>query len=325
MNHIYLDQNKWIDMAWAATGASKGQRYLDVLTLAQAGVERGSVSFPLSSIHYLETSNRRPYSARLDLAKTMATLSRFHAIAPLTVLLPPEIDTALQRVFGRPLTVRQAPSFGDGVGFAMNQPVPAFRVPKDLPVDAEYRRQFERFASQQTEWVMLAGLPEEAGVDERHFDQIQRNVNCELATEQERLRQTRRDGNWHVGERSKRLFKAIAFASWKDELDEALQRAGLTWADVTSLGDVGMTELVEDIPIVHVSSELQRLREAANIAPWSANDLNDMFFLMVAIVYCEIVVTEKQWVDLAKRSKLDERYETVILSDLADLSTHLAV
>jgi len=262
-------------------------------------VERGHISFPLSAIHYVETSNRRPYAARLNLAKTMAALSRFHAIAVLTVLLPPELDEALQRAFGRPLTVRQAPVFGEGVGFAMNQSFRKFQVPEDMPADAEYRRLFNKFASWQTEWVMLAGLPEGVGSDERRFDQMQRAVGEHLAAEQERGRQAWKTAGAHVGEQAKLHFKALALTGWRDELEEALVRAGLKWTSLKELGDNGLATFLGDIPIIHVAAELHRLREAANIMPWTSNDLNDVFFLMVALVYCDIVVTEKQWVDLA--------------------------
>jgi hypothetical protein len=115
----------------------------------------------------------------------------------------------------------------------------------------------------------------------------------------------------------------MAFVSWKDELTEALDRAGLNWEHIYGLQDEGMSKLIEAIPIIHMASELQRQRESAADKPWTSNDLNDLFFLMTALVYCNVVVTEKQWVDLAKRSKLDSQYGTVLLSDLAGLSRHL--
>ncbi len=323
MKRVYLDQNKWIDLAAAAKGLEKGAPYHDVLTLAEAGVERGYVSFPLSAIHYIETGNRRPWQSRQDLARTMATLSRFHTIAPVNVIVPHEIDLALQGVVGLPLVARDAQVFGIGVSHAMNHPMPAFRVPEHMRSDSEFVRWVEGFAADYREWVMLGGLPPEAGIDESEFDAAQKKVGERLAEDQERFRLSRRDGGWHTGERSKRASRAIAFVGWRDELTEALMRAGLNWSHVQALGRDGMSRLVEAIPIIHVAAELQRQREAAADKPWTPNDVNDMFFLMVALVYCDIVVTERQWIDLARRSSLDERYGTTLLSDLADLSAHL--
>ncbi len=323
MKRIYLDQNKWIDLAAAAKGLKKGERHQDALTLAQAGVARGYASFPLSFIHYIETENRRPWQARQELARTMAMLSRFHTIAPLDVVLPHEIDLAFQGIFGLPLVARDAQVFGVGVSHATNHPMPAFRVPEDKRSDSEFVRRFEGWAADYREWVMLGGFPPKAGVDESEFDTAQKEVGERLAQEQERYRLSRREGGWHTGERSKRVSKAVAFAGWKDELSEALGRAGLHWGHLYALKRDGMSRLVEAIPIIHVASELQRQREAAADKPWDPHDVNDIFFLIVALVYCDIVVTEKQWVDLARRSGLDQRYRTVLLNDLVDLPAHL--
>jgi hypothetical protein len=314
---------KWIDLAATRKGAAKAAKYRDVLTLAEGGVERGFVSFPLSAIHYIETNNRRDRQSRLELADTMATLSRYHTIAPLNALVRPEIDLALQQLFGRPLTVRHEQVFGVGVAHAMHQDFGKYRAPDDVPADFEYRWFFETLAAEMVEWVALAGLPPETGADESQFDALQAQVGAELAQAQEHFRLVRREGRWHAGECSKRVHKAAALKGWRDELTEALERAGLGWSHVYALGRDGMSRLIEAIPIIHVGAELTRQREAAGQSPWTAHDVNDLFFLMVALVYCDIVVTERQWVDLAMRSGLDERYGTLVTSDLESLLPHL--
>jgi hypothetical protein len=170
---------------------------------------------------------------------------------------------------------------------------------------------------------MLAGLPSETGIAERHFDLMQKEVDQRLAAEQERGRQQRKAARRHVGDRSEVHFKGMALIGFQDELTEALERAGLKWESLRELGNEGLAALIEDVPMIHVSAELSRLREAANIKPWTSNDLNDVFFLMAAIVYCDVVVTERQWADLARRAELDTKYDTVLLSDLTDLAAHL--
>jgi len=49
------------------------------------------------------------------------------------------------------------------------------------------------------------------------------------------------------------------------------------------------------------------------------HDMNDVGFLAVAIPYCNAVVTDNYWADIAKRKKLDKKYNTLILDDLLDL------
>jgi hypothetical protein len=57
--------------------------------------------------------------------------------------------------------------------------------------------------------------------------------------------------------------------------------------------------------------------------PVGRNDLTDLLFLAVAIPYCDIVVTERFWADIARRTTLLETYSTVVLTNLAELPDYL--
>jgi hypothetical protein len=65
--------------------------------------------------------------------------------------------------------------------------------------------------------------------------------------------------------------------------------------------------------------ELRRLRQQSQDTNWKPNDLNDIASLAVAIPYCDVVVTERQWSHMARRAELDRRFNTVILHDLRSL------
>jgi hypothetical protein len=145
----------------------------------------------------------------------------------------------------------------------------------------------------------------------------------EMVERFERMRVTRRDSGWNTGERGKRVAKVLALSDVLKQLLSAMNEAGLRSDQLENLGRDGLTDLVERMPITFTASELHRLREAAADKPWEPNDVNDINALSVAIVHCDAVVTERQWVDFAQRAGLDTRYETVMLSDLADLPTYL--
>jgi hypothetical protein len=51
--------------------------------------------------------------------------------------------------------------------------------------------------------------------------------------------------------------------------------------------------------------------------------MNDVDALARALVYCDVVVTERQGADLIHRSGLDEAYQSAVMGDLADLTLHL--
>jgi hypothetical protein len=84
-----------------------------------------------------------------------------------------------------------------------------------------------------------------------------------------------------------------------------------------------MGEFVERVPTMLASSELERHRHVASEKPWERQDLNDIGSLCVAIVHCDVVVTENVWTDAVRRSHLDESFGTAVISDLEALSGYL--
>ncbi len=52
---------------------------------------------------------------------------------------------------------------------------------------------------------------------------------------------------------------------------------------------------------------------------WEKNDFNHIVSLPVAAVYCDVVVTEKQWVHRLRQGRVDQRHNTTLLSDTAQL------
>ena len=53
------------------------------------------------------------------------------------------------------------------------------------------------------------------------------------------------------------------------------------------------------------------------------NDAPDLWHLILAIPYSDVVVTENLWTTLAKQSKLDQMCDTVILKSVNELCEYL--
>ena len=62
---------------------------------------------------------------------------------------------------------------------------------------------------------------------------------------------------------------------------------------------------------------MQRHRNPSN--RWESNDMIDIAYLACAVVHCDVVVTEKQWVHELRASGLLKLHATRALNDLADL------
>ncbi len=71
---------------------------------------------------------------------------------------------------------------------------------------------------------------------------------------------------------------------------------------------------------VQAKLTLQRYKDTNK--PFHRNDIKDIAFLSTAIPYCDVVVTERSWRDLACRERLDEIFQTEILSDATQLVSH---
>jgi hypothetical protein len=326
LKRIYLDQNKWIDLLAVATGKTKDDSLEDVLRFVAAGVELEELSFPLSSTHYMEVSFRRDWTSRRDLGRLMSVISRFHAIAPRAAILPDEVDCALRSIFGRPVRVHSPRVFGYGISHTI------FR--EHWPGESEQlalRAHLAQMASfppgsaerEALELALLQGPePEDEPLLPGYDPMATKIFGDGWAKRREDTRATRRAEGWVSGERSERLALAETLA-YEGVFWERVSSAGVAPEEIFARGRDGLTDLVRQIPMMDVMCEIGRLRDTADSRPFSANDLADVGFLGPAMVYCDVVVTERQWADHAKRAKLDEKYQTEVIHDLRDLVTLL--
>lgn len=326
---VYLDQNKWIDLARTDKDDPAGRRYRDVLDLASAAVEAGDASFPLDISRYMETAKRGDWASRQELAATMARLSRFHAIAPQTVLVPTEIDAALHARFGRPKSPRTAQVFGIGAGHAFGGGISTkgrLKLPDGARLPPGARALLDAAMEQTLEHALLLG----ATPGMQQSDDYQ--ALLARMTQDAQFAQGRTDlaGRLtkHGYDKKERLDRAMHAAQLQDILApvlEALHRAQLdpdTFLD--TLGRDGLTQFIRDLPTRAVTVDLLRDKHAQGQQRWEPNDLNDIVSLPAAAVHCDVVVTERQWANRMIRARVPQRYGTAVLSDLADLAPLLA-
>jgi hypothetical protein len=319
LKRVYLDQNKWIDLSRAATGHPKGPSFADALAVCKFGVQTGLASFPLSSVHYMETLKRRDAKSRHRLAAVMRELSKHHAIAPVSQVLPAELDAALHGRFGKPGVPRPVQVFGVGVWFALGVERERYRVPADQVLPPGVRAQVEALVNDLLEWAAIAGPGEGipvpgmaennsySGFGDR-FSDGERRLARLLA--QEQVRPQELPHYIHTSE----------ILDIFDDLNEALDRAGITVEESEGMSSAeGLTALLADLPSRAFAVEIRKLRHANPQTIWDRNDLDDFGALAVAVPYCDVVVTERQWVHLIREARLDRRFGTVVLSDVRRL------
>lgn len=323
MLRIYLDQNKWVDLARAATGHPNGRRFTDALAICRAGVASGRVSFPLDMYRYWETGKRSNDRSRNDVADVMQELSQQHTMALPFGVLNQELDVALRRRFGRPEHPRRQQVFGVGMRHItegrMTWPeLDLSSLPDGVTVPPGVRARLASAMAEIIEEDLLRAGPAKfraLGFDLAASDLGQRFVDFENAVAATIAKQGL------TGDAIDRAVRATDFGDIRPAVVEALDRIGMTYAqfmDRITVGD--LMSFIDDLPTRYVTNVLRSAKHRQTQQKWEPNDFIDVISLPVAAAYCNVVVTEKQWAHRMKQGKVDQRYGTVLLNDVAALT-----
>ena len=117
----------------------------------------------------------------------------------------------------------------------------------------------------------------------------------------------------------KRAYVAVLFLSMQEHYLKAMDRLGKTKMDIESLTTEDRIRLVTDVPTLDVEVSLSTQHQQQWDRPEVINDVRDMSHLCMAIPYCDVVITEKYWVDKIQREKLDKKYGTQVSYDFSFL------
>ncbi len=116
MKIIYLDQNKWIDLAKAINKPKEYPKYQKVANLILEKVKKGDWVFPISSMHVSETTLREEPKSREKLVNTMVEISNAYSIKSFNdvqkdellnaffKILAPEKVKSIEAILKNPLT-----------------------------------------------------------------------------------------------------------------------------------------------------------------------------------------------------------------------------
>jgi hypothetical protein len=316
MKRIYLDQNKWIDLTRSKYDQKGGERFRDVLEVARAGAQHGLASFPLSDIHYMEVAHRNEWKSRHRLAATMGELSRFHAIAPQAHVVPAEIDRALHAAFGRPLRPRPLQVFGIGVRHAIGYSDRKRQLPSDFPLERVEALAARLERTDEFELAVLSGPPENtptADIDTT----AHRHVAADYQQKEQDISDRLKREGWGKGDRLQQVMLASALTDILELINDAAAAARVSVDELIMLGEDGMTSFLENVSSRWVLYEMRRDLHARG--QHEEGDLRDLAALSIAVAYCDVVVTEKQWVHVLTQAKVGEKMNTILLSDLNDL------
>ena len=311
---IYLDQNKWIDLTRAYHNLPKGAPYRVILEQIQTAIKNGTAICPLSASHVIETRKVPEVDHRKRVAQVMVEVSQGWIMAPADYVVPKEMEVAIAKVFRDRISPPPS-ALGRGIPFAFNQ---SENLHLDLGISkVESERLQVRLDTPKTLLQFLVGHDESI-----NLNGVSNFTNRSLVFV-ERIEKARQLGRNYSKFVRKRAYVANLTFSLQTDLQRILDQNGKTIDDFLDIGKSRLMSFFGMIPTLDVEIELATERDDFWNRQIDPNDMADIGFLSVAIPYCDIVVTERFWCDLAKRKKLDQKYNTILLNDVLQLEQYL--
>jgi hypothetical protein len=127
--------------------------------------------------------------------------------------------------------------------------------------------------------------------------------------------------------RGEALGDIVAVRALYWDLSENWDRATSdVWPRVVTMEEFGkerLSRILTNIPIVDIESSIRRANFRNRSKGWESNDIYDLNFVGSAVVYCDVVVTEKHLHAQLDREGVGRKYGTIILRSLEELTEHL--
>lgn len=310
MDIVYLDQNKWIELARVQSGAVTSGMVADLYFELIAAVQSGQVLFPLSVSHILETSKRNDPVSRVHLAETQAKLSRGFVYRSRAGRLEVEVRVTLSRLFGIDQP-ELPPHWAIAPGFLQAfEPMDSLIAPA---VDVERLARINAHMDPAAQYVDYMKNQDDARRRAAHVKLAAGTAELVARIE---ARRARLAGD--TVDLRRRAYAVELFMEHQDRFLRILNTLGFSFEQLKALGEPAVRSLVEDVPTLDVEARMAARLESktGDIDP---NDVFDMQSFYTAIPYSSRVVAEKGAISRAWQAKLDTQYRVTLSKSLADL------
>lgn len=310
MDIVYLDQNKWIELAQVHSGAVTSGPIAELYAQLVDAVESGQVLFPLSATHVLETSKRNDPISRGFLAETQAKLSRGFSFRSRAGRLEVEVRRTLQRLFGD-VPLQLPPHWAIGHGFLQ-----AFEPMDEVvarPDDVARLKRLNAFLDPAAQYIDFMKNQDEVNRRTAHARLAESAADLVARIEQRRARLA-----GETVDLRRRAYAVHLFMDYQDTFLRILNDLGYSFAQLNALGEHAVKALIEEVPTLDVEAEMSaRLESKTGVL--SPNDAFDIQSFYTAIPYASRVVAEKGSISRAQQARLDVKYSVKLSRSLNDL------
>jgi hypothetical protein len=309
---IYLDQNKWIDLAKAINKPEEYPKYVKTANLVLEKAKSGDWIFPLSIIHVFETISRADPKSRKKLVDIMIEVSNGYSIKSFLDVQKEEFVNAFLNIY--------APEKTTQIDAIIKNPLVAigaeeisidFKIPTPLTIKQEIKSfindtitndlSIRNIILNQYDKKFVNGLNND---DDISIDKMGRDRDSLLKLPKE---------NRYI------IFLSDRFSALKKHLhidEKILVETNLLQKSPLDDKDKIMKLLEGPPPSFYVGTKLTYHLLIDKERPIQKHDNRDIDFLSTAIPYCDVVITEKTWKHSSNINKLNSKYSTIIESDL---------
>ncbi|MBB2495947.1 hypothetical protein [Aquipseudomonas ullengensis] len=290
MTVVYLDQNKWIELARIKNGKESSDRARQLLAEIDAARQSGFV-FPLSAIHIMEFSRIKDPERRARLGKVMWEYSAGITTTPLKIMLCWELEVAFASK-GYAITPEKPSYLGQGIAHAFGEQL-------DHPITAMFSKEIDK--------AMLCGMKNTPPIQWGASSECRDNFANHLRSIHKMKGDLERD-KWED------WMYAISMADIVEPLHIVMSKYKIPVSEIETWGVDGIKSFMDSMPTRKLDIHLHRqVLQNPNYKP-KHSDLEDWAGLGPAMCYADIVVCEKHFADLACRSNYqhNSRVETSI-------------
>jgi hypothetical protein len=276
---IYLDQNKWIELARVVNGKDSTPRASKILQSFGEALNRGEATFPLSSCHYIEMSRISNVDRKVRLGTVMWQFSKGATILGYGAVVRHELEVALTRYFPQ---INPDPITLLGRGHAH-----AFCSPPLKGVLALFEEEVERSLLIGNTRFGVGPLAWNGKTQRESFRKHLETLHARSLHLPKELRES-----W---------LYCMSTIDILDPINDVMAKHGLSETEMSNLGEQGFKRVIDDMPTRRVDMHLHKqvLRNPNYVARLS--DLEDWGGLVPAACYCDVVVCEKHMADMLHR------------------------
>lgn len=314
MRIIYLDQNKWIDLAHAAVSQKSRTDMNLLLKRLMRGAKSGKIALPLTATNIYETYKINDPNRRRHLAQLQSELSCGWVFRGRHRRLETEISNLLHEMTSTPK--EEAPDlwFLSKVFFEST-------LESDDPRAGLANLQLAKAMIEQDPVYFMYNFL--ANSDD--VTRVASVKNFSRGSEELRKRiEQRRTSNFALSMSERRkTYSALLMANEIDLIMHLLRKAGASWETVRDIPPTMARRIVRDTPTYFIEREIA-LRLEAQAHPINENDIRDMQSYCAAVPYANEIVSELHFTNLARQCGLDKKFGTTLTSDIMSLMDNLS-